>query len=340
MSKVNKQRNHRFGQVLAGAGLAIALTFSGCSQASAADQTGAMLSALESEVTALQTRLDELSSQSVSQHHFDTAVADLQQKTAKLQQTNEQLSTENLVLKRNAKREAVAQEEKKLALGSLLKVNLTDIAGKYGEKEIDQVVQLGIMGPNEGEFNPNGGVTRAEFVRWLVTANNRFAELGLGYREPIRLAEHSSASFSDVSPDHPDFRYIQGMVDAGFVIGYDETTFAPNRPLSREELVAIKSAVDWNQQLTSDELMNNQKGWSDSDKISKKYYGAFANDRYLAYPNIPRTFGSLRAFKPQQGANRAEVAKCLSALSAHGNATTGPRHVTAEEALVAAAQQG
>ncbi len=71
-------------------------------------------------------------------------------------------------------------------------------------------------------------------------------------------------------------------------IEYDETTFAPDRTLSREKLVAIKSAVDWN----------------------------------------------------QQAVNRAEAAKCLSALSAHNNATTGPRHVTAKEALVRAAQRG
>lgn len=331
---MKKNSNGKLRNTILALGVAALLSLNGCSQAEATDQTGTRLAALESQVETLEKRMEALSEEKVSSQTFEAKLAELQKQTAKLSQINDELTGQKLAFRRDAKR-AVAQEEEQKNSSGLLPVAFEDIEGKYGEEEITMLAGLGIFDGNEGSFHPNGSITRAEFVRWLVRTNNRYAGLKLGEREPIRLAEHQTASFTDVPPGHPDFRYIQGMVDAGFVIGYDQTTFAPDRPLSREELVAIKSAVDYNGQKNSDTLQSAQTSWTDADKISKKYYGAFYMDRYLSSPNIPRTFGSIRAFRPQQDSTRAEAAKCLSAITNHGNTISGPKHVTAEDAVKA-----
>lgn len=315
-------------------GAGLCLNLSGCSKAEAADRQE--LLALEQQVQTLEQRLEQLSENAVTTENFSATVAKLEKQTAQLKAANDQLAGENLLLKRNAKRaeakRVAAEKEAAEKASRLTAVEYTDIEDKYGSAEIQLMASLGLFGQAQGEFHPNAPITRAEFVRWLVKANNIYSGAGLGKRQLIRLAEHQQSTFTDVPADHPDFRYIQGMVDAGFVIGYDETTFAPDRPLSREELVAIKGAVDYNGNQTADRLQTIQAGWSDSNQISKKYYGAFYWDRYTSSPNIPRTFGSFKAFRPQQPTSRAEAAICLTAITNHSN-SSGPGPAYASEAL-------
>lgn len=297
------------------ASVALALTLNGCSEVAAADQTDAKLAKLEKQVQMLESRVEELDKQSIaSQKELSQAI-------------------DSLKLKQNTSKELALKDKAKNPHKYAKEVSFTDIQGVHGEEEIKMMAALGIFADTEGEFAPTGSITRAEFVRWLVTTNNRYSKLGLGNRQPIRLAEHKTSTFSDVSPNHPNFRYIQGMVDAGFVIGYDETTFAPDRPLSREELVAIKGAVDYNENKTSASLQSHQSNWSDSHKISTKYYGAFYWDRYTHSPNIERTFGSFKAFRPQQNATRAEASICLTAITNHNNTIHGAKHALAKDAL-------
>lgn len=338
----NTRKKKHYRNALLALGVGLSLTLTGCTQAEAADKTTDKFAQVEARISQLEERIQTLDTQGeafqVAIKDLEAQGLDLQEANKKLTASNDALSQENLVLKRNSAKEMALREKTKAEREKnpdnyAREVSFTDIADRYGENEIKMMAALGIFPTTEGEFHPTGSITRAEFVRWLVTTNNRYSKLGQGNRQPIRLAEHQEASFTDVGPDHPDFRYIQGMVDAGFVIGYDETTFAPERPLSREELVAIKGSVDYNGQQAADRLQSFQQAWSDSDKISKKYYGAFYRDRYTASPNIERTFGSFKAFRPQKPATRAEAAICLTAITNHGNTIHGPKHAYASEAL-------
>jgi outer membrane murein-binding lipoprotein Lpp len=320
------------------ASVGLGLTLNGCTTAQASESLNTDVEQLQQKVQLLETEVESLHERTVSQDEFKLAMEEMKTQTRSLKKSNDRLEEENLKLKRDAGREKAAQEKAaqeraqnpdKYALAAAF----TDIEGCYGHDEIEMMAALGIFDSTEGEFAPTGSVTRAEFTRWLVKTNNRYAALDLGSRKLIRLSEHQESTFTDVSPDHPDFRYIQGMVDAGFVIGYDESTFAPDRPLSREELVAIKSAVDYNGNQQAERLQSFQERWSDSNKISKKYYGAFYWDRYTSSPNIERTFGSFKAFRPQKPASRAEVAICLTAITNHDNTIHGPKAAYASEAL-------
>src|SRR5579863_8286733 len=51
-------------------------------------------------------------------------------------------------------------------------VSYTDLDGTFGEKQISELAALGVFGTPSGTFNPTGTITRGDFVKWLVLANN------------------------------------------------------------------------------------------------------------------------------------------------------------------------
>jgi len=84
-----------------------------------------------------------------------------------------------------------------------------------------------IIGQPDGNFHPDAPITRAEFVTVAV----RFA-----LEVPDGLAE---LSFTDVSYEHWAYGNIRAAVHFGWVMGYADGSFRPDRPLSRAETVAI-----------------------------------------------------------------------------------------------------
>lgn len=202
-------------------------------------------------------------------------------------------------------------------------VSFTDIKGIYAEQVIKDMGALGIFGSTTGEFRPNVPITRAEFVRWLVKANNVYYQDRPG--EQIRLAESTDATFVDIPATHPDFKSIQGMANAGYVIGIDEKHFAPDRPITREEMISIKVGRDAKGERP---VGNNRPSFSDVDKISKIYWDAvYYDDKAAASHNIERVWGPLKAFGPQKQVTRGEAALCLSVFD--GNTP----HVSAAQSV-------
>lgn len=193
-----------------------------------------------------------------------------------------------------------------------------DIQGVFGEQKITQLSQLGVFDMTTGNFNPQQPVTRVQFVRWLFRANNAIYAKQPG--KLVRPAETSEATFPDVPPTHPDFRYIQGMANAGFAVGYDEKTFKPDQPLTREEMIGIKAGFDWGGvDKNLDSLTGEVPPWSDRDQISKRFIPSFNVDFNTGnnIKNVERTFGALKTFKPHAPVTRAEAAVCISVVGDH-----------------------
>lgn len=205
-------------------------------------------------------------------------------------------------------------------------VAFEDIKGVLGEKQITQLGQLGVFNTTSGKFDPKAPITRAEFVRWLVRTNN--ALFPGSSDKTIRLSEAGKATFSDVPPTHPDFPYIQGLANAGYSISDDEKTFKPEQVLTREQMLAMKVALDHRVPIESYQG-GAPGGWTDSNKISKKYWPAiYVESVFQNNANVSRTYGSLKTFNPQAPVTRSEAVLCISAM---GDNVAG--FTTAEEAL-------
>ena len=177
---------------------------------------------------------------------------------------------------------------------------------------IKDLNQLGTITPKIGQqFKPNILVARREYARWLLETNNRLYK-----NQPsrqIRLAQPTdSASFTDIPNNHPDFGIIQGLANAGLISS--SSSFRPNDPLLREELVQWKIPLDLRQPLPSATLESVSQSWGfkDSDRISENALNAiFADAQLRDLSNIRRSFGFTTLLQPQKPVTRAEAAASL-----------------------------
>ena len=60
----------------------------------------------------------------------------------------------------------------------------------------------------------------------------------------MRPMRPTQSSFSDLASSDPDFRYVQGLSDAGIAVGFPDKSFKADQPLTREQMIAIKSGLD------------------------------------------------------------------------------------------------
>ncbi|HYL27674.1 MAG TPA: S-layer homology domain-containing protein [Candidatus Nitrosotalea sp.] len=216
-------------------------------------------------------------------------------------------------------------------------VNYTDLSGTFGEKQISELAALGVFGTPSGTFNPTGTITRGDFVKWLVLANNAIFADNAG--KQIRPSQGATSSYPDVGTSHPDFPYIQGMYDAGFAVGFPDKTFKPDALLTHEQMIAIKESVDRGgvQQYYVANWDSTLPNWKDKQQINKLFRGAIAEDGgldrvavvnwnhpNLVIDNVPRTFGAIAMFRPQDNVTRSQAALVLWKMGAHTDHVSNP----------------
>ena len=189
---------------------------------------------------------------------------------------------------------------------------------------IHDLVKLGVL-PNEPTFRPAAEISRRDYARWLVNANNSIYQ-----NQPARKIRLASSTdqpvFQDVPSTDPDFGVIQGLANAGLIpsplAGDSNATFRPEAPLSREELILWKVPVDLRQALpnASIDLIQQTWGFQDGAKISPAAMRAVLADYQNGdLSNIRRAFGYTTLFQPQKTVSRAEAAAVLWQFGSPGN---------------------
>ncbi|MCI8336751.1 MAG: S-layer homology domain-containing protein [Peptococcaceae bacterium] len=86
-----------------------------------------------------------------------------------------------------------------------------------------------IMGYEDGTFQPEGLITRAEFATMIA----RFAEIA---------KKEADTSFTDIR-EHWAAEQIQGCYEAGYMNGYPDHSFQPNQHMTRGEAVVVINRV-------------------------------------------------------------------------------------------------
>lgn len=121
-----------------------------------------------------------------------------------------------------------------------IKVSLTaqpfaDLAGyNWARIAIESLSAAKIVNGMNAEntlFAPEGELTRAQMAKMLV--------LALG-KEPLAAEK---ATFNDVAADHWGYGYIEQAAALGLIDGYSDGSFAPNKPVSREEMVKMTACA-------------------------------------------------------------------------------------------------
>ena len=161
------------------------------------------------------------------------------------------------------------------------------------------VLNNGLMnGVKEDTFDPNGTMTRAMFVTVI------------GRMAGVDVDHNVKTKFSDVKKNQYYTGYVAWAVENGIVNGVTNKTFAPNDPITREQIctMIVRFADYSNLELTA---KKDAEIFRDADTISK-----YAVNAVLTCQKAGLVKGrGQRYFAPKAKATRAEVAQILKNLA-------------------------
>ena len=102
--------------------------------------------------------------------------------------------------------------------------------GDWYANTVGYAVQVGIVsGYPDGSFKPNKPITRAEFA----SIASRFDA----------LAQGNDIAFNDLAPSHWGYNAIRSAATKGWISGYPDNTFRPEKAISRAEVTSITNRM-------------------------------------------------------------------------------------------------
>ena len=168
----------------------------------------------------------------------------------------------------------------------------------YHDYVYDLVYRGVVNGMTATTYEPNGTLTRAQFVKLLACS--------LADAETLKTYE-GKHPFKD-SEGHWAETYIAWAKDKGIVEGVSATEFDPEAPITREQMATIFGRYALKQGIELPKSENAAGSFPDADKISE-----YARE----FVELMRIAGILNGyedgtFRPQNTATRAEAAKLFS----------------------------
>ena len=97
-------------------------------------------------------------------------------------------------------------------------------------KAVNTLASLGLVsGYSDGTFQPNRTITRAEFTA-----------IAMGFAEPV---DGEARAFRDVRPGAWYYDAVTGAAGYGWISGYSDGTFRPEKTITRAEVTAITNQM-------------------------------------------------------------------------------------------------
>ena len=139
-----------------------------------------------------------------------------------------------------------------------------------------------IGGYSDNTFKPEKSITRAEFIKIV---NNVF-----GYNTS------ASENFTDVKEGQWYYEDVCRAIKAGYINGYDDNTFRPNKEITREEVSVIITNIKKNKDTNYDKINTYKDGntvsnWAKSSvegSLEAKYIGGYSDNTIRPKTNITR----------------------------------------------------
>ncbi|XVF09893.1 hypothetical protein REPUB_Repub07fG0136200 [Reevesia pubescens] len=196
---------------------------------------------------------------------------------------------------------------------------------------VDQVqgqalAALQVLKVIEADAQPSDLCSRREYARWLVSASNVLSRNTVSKVYPAMYIENvTELAFDDITPEDPDFSSIQGLAEAGLISSKLSNQdllnddlgpfyFSPESPLSRQDLVSWKMALEKRQLPEADRKRIYQiSGFIDIDKINPDAWPALVADLSAGEQGIiALAFGCTRLFQPNKPVTKAQAAVALA----------------------------
>ncbi|KAI9162112.1 hypothetical protein LWI28_023995 [Acer negundo] len=196
---------------------------------------------------------------------------------------------------------------------------------------VDQVqgqalAALQVLKVIEADAQPGDLCTRREYARWLVSASSALSRNTMSKVYPAMYIENvTELAFDDVTPEDPDFSFIQGLAEAGLIssklshwdlLNEDSGPFhfSPESPLSRQDLVSWKMVLEKRQLPEANrKILYQLSGFIDIDKINPDAWPALVADLSGGEQGITAlAFGCTRLFQPDKPVTKAQAAVALA----------------------------
>lgn len=143
---------------------------------------------------------------------------------------------------------------------NLTKINrYSDVAAtSWYNTAVSTLSSMGIItGYPDGTFRPNAAITRAEFAAIAARFDND--------------GDKTAAKFSDIAT-HWARDEISIAYNNGWITGYPDGTFGPQRDITRAETMTLVNRVLNRQPETEDDLLPNMTVWTDNANPKAWYY--------------------------------------------------------------------
>jgi len=143
---------------------------------------------------------------------------------------------------------------------NLTKTNrYSDVAAtSWYNTAVSTLSSMGIItGYPDGTFRPNAAITRAEFAAIAARFNHD--------------GDKTAAKFSDIA-NHWAKDEISIAYNNGWITGYPDGTFGPQRDITRAETITLVNRILNRQPETEDDLLPNMTVWTDNANPKAWYY--------------------------------------------------------------------
>lgn len=180
---------------------------------------------------------------------------------------------------------------------SYAQIRLKDISGHAFEYEITKLFEAGIIkGFPDGTFKPDMSISRTDTAIVIAIAKK------------LTLENPKVSPYKDLLTTHYGYKYIIAVKNAGFMKGYPDGTFKPDKEITRSELAILLGLVKG----ISEEVSKKTKlVLFAQDEASIPTWaagwvslGVKPENQYLNFRNEL----GIRVFSPQAKATRGEVA--------------------------------
>lgn len=165
----------------------------------------------------------------------------------------------------------------------------TNFNNHWAHNDIKKFIENNYVELKNNKFRPNNNMTRGEFANLI---NNVF-----------ELMEETDNYFDDMSENNIYFEDALIARQAGYISGYEDNTFRPDKSISRQEVAKILCLI-----MELEEKGNRLSEFDDYNRVSnwsKSYINAVLEAKYFnGYPD--------NTFKPLNNVKRAEAVVILN----------------------------
>lgn len=171
---------------------------------------------------------------------------------------------------------------------------------------IENLAQKDILnGMGAGIFAPEQTLTRAQFAAMMVRAMDDTKY------DKLTSKKTDYPGFHDVKSTDWFFEYVKKAAERGWIKGYPDETFRPQRPLSREEMITIIVQAIERDNLSESQANEVISSFTNQTQISawaRSYVAAAENVGILEHGHLVLVSASGLTFDARKEASRAEAA--------------------------------